>query len=134
MAGLTVGPEDHDLWWLPTPRERAQGRETGQALAGGEIVAHAARQASTLASLRVWLEQYAADGKEVTTDEAHWWLDRLGQYTKADRRFLGALWHYHDTDGQPMWEALGWKPSDRSECHARPVRVWRLRRPTYVRR
>ncbi|MDD5304317.1 MAG: hypothetical protein PHS14_14560 [Elusimicrobia bacterium] len=83
-----------------------------------------------MASLRVWLEQYAADGKEVTTDEAHWWLDRLGPATTADRRFLGALWHYGEP---PTWEALGWRPSARAECHARPVRVWRLRRPTYVR-
>lgn len=113
MASATsVAPAQPDLW-------------DGARLAARIVGAHDENWAPLLRKLRLYLYSLAIEGDEVTADDAHVYLDRNRLCVGGDRRWLGALWGKSDGIA---WEACGWRPSTRRLNHARPVRVWRLKR------
>jgi hypothetical protein len=96
----------------------------GPAIKARILGAHDANWAPLLRNLRLYLYSLAIEGAEVTSDDAHHYLDANRICVGGDRRWLGALWA---EDEGIAWQACGWRPSTRSINHARPIRVWRLR-------
>lgn len=71
-----------------------------------------------------WMRKVAvaiavADGR-VSTDELHAVADRYGRHPKEPRAY-GAVFRPHK-----YWTKIEYKTSDRPECHARPIAVWRF--------
>ena len=68
------------------------------------------------------LARFIATGRPFTTDELWAELDDLDAETHEPRA-LGAIIRRASRDG--LITAVGYQPSTRSECHGRPIRVWR---------
>ena len=67
------------------------------------------------------LFRYAAGARPFTTDDLWAELERTG-VTTHEPRALGAIVRRASTVGTIV--PIGYRPSTRSECHGRPVRVW----------
>jgi len=84
--------------------------------------ARAHAHAAWLLEAEFVIKMLAATGRAFTTDDAWFRLDKSG-HTTHEPRALGAVMRDFVRGGQIVHTGEYW-PSERRECHRRPVAVW----------
>jgi hypothetical protein len=117
-------PEPERQYVEPTKRAKPRSVDAGRAAADASIAQVAAAADPTWARLAVLaVVAVATAHEEFTTDDVWTWLEACS-VTTHEPRALGAVMRTKRAK-EVATPTERYRPSDRPECHARPVRIWR---------